>query len=215
MLKEPDFLGLLCSAAYQAGPLLSPAKAGHVRAARCAADADIGPQRRRGRSPGRLQRPGERVSQGGVDAVGVSDLPAPFESPPAASAGGEACKLVAALSIPTGRQPVGVAEGAITSPPPYSNTFSTGTMRMFSRLIFKGKRVITSSSFNTAAGRDAGYVIGLGASAARASASAPGVLRDDHDLEIFILEVLGMAALTSCWLHVAASAAGRYRGGCP
>jgi 23S rRNA (cytosine1962-C5)-methyltransferase len=28
LVKEPDFLGLLCSAAYQAGPLLSPAAAG-------------------------------------------------------------------------------------------------------------------------------------------------------------------------------------------
>ncbi len=38
----------------------------------------------------------------------------------------------------------------------YSNTFSTGMMRMFSRLIPSGKRMISSSSFKTAGGRGAG-----------------------------------------------------------
>ena len=119
-----------------------------LRAARCAADADTGPQRRGGRSPGRLQRPGERVSQGGVDAAGVSDLPAPKPT------GGDRWEGRRWPSNSHRSQPVGVGAGAITSPPPYSNTFSTGTMRMFSRLIFKGKRAISSSSFKTAGGRE-------------------------------------------------------------
>ncbi len=64
-----------------------------LRAARSAADADPGPHRRRGRSPRRLQRPGERVSQGGVDAPGVSAIsPLPLGEGQGVRAGGETYK---------------------------------------------------------------------------------------------------------------------------
>ena len=86
LLKEPDFLrpALFGRLSGRAAAL-----AGHrrrPRAARSAADADPGPHRRRGRSSGRRQRPGERVSQGGVDAAGVS-VAAAAPRPPAVSGG--------------------------------------------------------------------------------------------------------------------------------
>ena len=45
LLKEPDFLSLLCSAAYQAGPLVSPATAEASERHAAAADADSRPHR--------------------------------------------------------------------------------------------------------------------------------------------------------------------------
>ena len=74
--------------------------------------------------------------------------------------------------------------------PADSNNFVAGTIRTFSRRMCNGKRLILSSSLRTSAGRDAGYLIGLGGVGRQRLAERPGVLGDHHDLEVFILQVL-------------------------
>ena len=70
-------------------------------------------------------------------------------------------------------------------------------MRMSARLMCNGKRAISSSSFNTDAGRGAGYLIGLGASATKASASARASFVTITIWRSLYWRCLRMAALTS------------------